>query len=125
MEKWKKALKVLSSNQKDDNCDTSIKKLILDGNSLSTEKIAWAAENFEIKAEITETVSNRIEASHQLLKKLVENNRVIYGVNTSMGGFVNWLIPTQYAQELQENLIAAVATNVGPYLEIESCALPY
>jgi histidine ammonia-lyase len=30
---------------------------------------------------------------------------------------VNWLIPIQDAQELQENLIAAVATNVGSYLD--------
>ena len=92
-------------------------KLILDGHSLSTADIFNVCENSEIEISITDEAAVRIDASNQLLKKFVEDNRVIYGVNTSLGGFVNWLIPTQYAQELQENLIAAVATNVGPHLE--------
>jgi histidine ammonia-lyase len=92
-------------------------QLFLDGNSLSTSDIFNVVENFEIKLAITPATQQKIENSQKLLSKLVKDNRVIYGVNTSLGGFVNWLIPQEYAQELQENLISAVATNVGPYLE--------
>ncbi len=92
-------------------------RLFLNGNSLSTQDVFQAVENIEQKILITQEVAARIEASHQLMKKFVNDGRVIYGVNTSLGGFVNWLIPTQYAQELQQNLIAAVATNVGPHLD--------
>ena len=92
-------------------------KLFIDGNSLSTENILQASKNLELLVCITEEVAQKIRDSHQLLNKFVKNNRIIYGVNTSLGGFVNWLIPTEYAQELQENLISSVATNVGQYLD--------
>lgn len=88
----------------------------IDGNSLSTSDIFYVIDN-DVKVSISDATAKKINASNQLLNEFVEENRVIYGVNTSLGGFVNWLIPSQHAQELQENLIAAVATNVGPYLD--------
>ncbi|MBV9831929.1 MAG: aromatic amino acid lyase, partial [Marmoricola sp.] len=36
-----------------------------------------------------------------------------YGVNTGVGGFVDRLIPDDRAAEMQQNLVAGVATNVG------------
>lgn len=96
---------------------TSNLDLFIDGNSLSILDLIRATDRADIKIAISLEVQKRIQNSHHLLNKFVESNRVIYGVNTSMGGFVNWLIPDKNAQELQENLIAAVATNVGPYLE--------
>jgi histidine ammonia-lyase len=91
--------------------------LSLDGNSLTTCEIAHAVDDYGMKIFISDDTKEKIVKSHELLKKFIDDNRVIYGVNTSLGGFVNWLIPMCNAQELQENLIAAVATNVGPYLE--------
>jgi histidine ammonia-lyase len=92
-------------------------QLILDGHSLTTSEIFSAVNDFDVEIMISNETEARIAASRQLLNQLVDENRVIYGVNTSVGGFVNWLIPTNNAQELQENLISAVATNVGPYLD--------
>lgn len=43
--------------------------------------------------------------------------RVIYGVNTSLGGFVHMLVPVSKAPQLQANLLQAAATNVGPYFD--------
>ncbi|MGC5016683.1 phenylalanine aminomutase (D-beta-phenylalanine forming) [Streptosporangium sp. DT93] len=63
------------------------------------------------------SVRQRVTTSRRTLEKLVVDERVIYGVNTSMGGFVDWLVPVTMAQQLQENLINAVATNVGPVLD--------
>ncbi|MGC1879154.1 MAG: phenylalanine aminomutase (D-beta-phenylalanine forming) [Rhabdochlamydiaceae bacterium] len=99
------------------NSSLPILDVFIDGNTLLISDVCRIADDWSIKVSITNEVTKRIEASHQLLNELVEKNRIIYGVNTSMGGFVNWLIPNQNAQELQENLIAAVATNVGPYLD--------
>ncbi|MFC8387034.1 phenylalanine aminomutase (D-beta-phenylalanine forming) [Nocardia sp. NPDC057272] len=62
-------------------------------------------------------VWSKVRRSRETLDKFVSSGRVIYGVNTSMGGFVDWLVPVSMAQELQENLINAVATNVGAYLD--------
>lgn len=92
-------------------------QLILDGYSLSTSDVKRAAEDINIQAIVKPETIKKIRASHELLNCFVEEKRVIYGVNNSLGGFVNWLIPLNRARELQENLISAVATNVGPLLE--------
>lgn len=51
------------------------------------------------------------------LDDFVRDGRVIYGVNTSVGGLVHMLVPIEKAATLQNNLINAVATNVGSYLD--------
>lgn len=66
---------------------------------------------------IDDTVRARVQASRRTLEKFVAEERVIYGVNTSMGGFVNYLVPVTMARQLQENLLNAVATNVGDHLD--------
>ncbi|MCF2125358.1 phenylalanine aminomutase (D-beta-phenylalanine forming) [Strepomyces sp. STD 3.1] len=66
---------------------------------------------------IDDTVRERVLASRRTLEKFVAEERVIYGVNTSMGGFVNYLVPVTMARQLQENLLNAVATNVGDHLD--------
>ncbi|MEU6333532.1 phenylalanine aminomutase (D-beta-phenylalanine forming) [Streptomyces cellulosae] len=66
---------------------------------------------------VDDAVRSRVQASRRTLEKFVAEERVIYGVNTSMGGFVNWLVPVPMARQLQENLLNAVATNVGNHLD--------
>ncbi|MCH9634047.1 MAG: Tyrosine ammonia-lyase [Chlamydiae bacterium] len=90
-------------------------KIFLNGETLTPKDIQLAIQN-NSQISISEEIEDKIEASAQLLKKFIDKNRIIYGVNTSMGGFVNWLIPGKYANKMQENLISAVATNVGAFL---------
>ena len=66
---------------------------------------------------VDDGVRKRVHTSRQTLEQFVDDGRVIYGVNTSMGGFVDWLVPVSKAKQLQENLINAVATNVGKHLD--------
>jgi histidine ammonia-lyase len=66
---------------------------------------------------VDDSVRARVQASRRTLEKFVAEERVIYGVNTSMGGFVNYLVPVTMARQLQENLLNAVATNVGNHLD--------
>lgn len=77
--------------------------------------VTIATEAHEI--EIDEQTKKVVNDCRKKLEEFVKDGRVIYGVNTSMGGFVNWLVPIDKAQELQENLIKAVATNVGRYVD--------
>ncbi|MBX9838953.1 MAG: phenylalanine aminomutase (D-beta-phenylalanine forming), partial [Silvanigrellaceae bacterium] len=62
-------------------------------------------------------VRKNITDSRSLLESFVDEKRVIYGVNTSLGGFVNILVPVEFAEQLQNNLINSVATNVGEYFD--------
>jgi histidine ammonia-lyase len=63
------------------------------------------------------TTIESIGRARSKLDDFVRAGRVIYGVNTSVGGFVHMLVPIEKAAELQNNLINAVATNVGSYLD--------
>ncbi|WP_367140676.1 MULTISPECIES: phenylalanine aminomutase (D-beta-phenylalanine forming) [Streptomyces] len=66
---------------------------------------------------VDDAVRERVDASRRTLEKFVAEGRIIYGVTTGMGGFVDWLVPVSQARRLQENLLNAVATNVGERLD--------
>ncbi len=91
--------------------------LIPDGVSLTVDVLSDAARNRELKIELTPAMRDRVVASRDLLDKFVESGRIIYGVTTSVGGFVNWLVPPAMAGEVQNNILRCVQTNVGPDLD--------
>jgi len=88
----------------------------LDGESLTVDQLAQAAYR-HTPVEIFPEQAARIKASRDMLVGFVESGRIIYGVTTAVGGFVNWLIPESRAEELQNNILRGVATNVGPNLD--------
>lgn len=73
-------------------------------------------QSSEPKIDFDKKVFKRIAENRDVLTNLIKNNRTIYGVNTGMGGFVNYLIPEEKLGELQINLLNGVATNVGSFL---------
>ncbi|CAI2488452.1 phenylalanine aminomutase (D-beta-phenylalanine forming) [Serratia proteamaculans] len=89
---------------------------IVSGKDVSLEEIACAARLHQ-PVTLDDDVVNRVTKSREILESMVSDDRVIYGVNTSMGGFVNYIVPIDKANELQNNLINAVATNVGRYFD--------
>ena len=93
--------------------------MILDGATLSLDTVASMARDSKSKVEISSEIRERVIASRALLEEFVENGRIIYGVTTSVGGFVNWLLPPAMAEVAQNNIIAGVQSNVGPHLADE------
>ncbi len=91
--------------------------MILDGKNLKVEEVVKMARNPQLKVEINSTIEDRVKASRALLDGFVESGRVIYGVTTGVGGFVNWLIPAELAETLQNNILRGVTSNVGDYLD--------
>ncbi|VEA66619.1 Tyrosine ammonia-lyase [Serratia plymuthica] len=89
---------------------------ISSGKDVALEEIAHAARHHQ-PVTLDDDVVNRVTKSRAILERMVSDDRVIYGVNTSMGGFVNYIVPIDKANELQNNLINAVATNVGGYFD--------
>lgn len=83
---------------------------------VSLGEVARAALN-RLPVELDEHCWHRVAKSRALLDKFVADGRIIYGVTTSVGGFAHRLVSAEDAQQLQENLINAVATNVGTYLD--------
>ncbi len=61
----------------------------LDGETLTVDQLAEAAyAHAEVKTFPEQ--EERVKASRDLLDGFVESGRVIYGVTTAVGGFVNW-----------------------------------
>jgi histidine ammonia-lyase len=84
---------------------------------ISIKNFIKVVSDFSCKIKIDENVKVKVVESRDLLNQYVDSGRIIYGVTTSMGGFVNYLVPVEFSEELQNNLISSVATNVGEYLE--------
>lgn len=91
--------------------------IIPDGQSLTVDALADVARDSACQVELTSEIRERVAASRALLEEFVAAGRVIYGVTTSVGGFVNWLIPPSHAEETQNNIMRSVQSNVGPYLD--------
>jgi histidine ammonia-lyase len=90
--------------------------LILDGETVTVDELARAAEH-HTRVEVFPEQAARVQASRELLDGFVASGRIIYGVTTAVGGFVNWLIPEDLAERLQNNILRGVSSNVGPDLE--------
>ncbi|MCA1035611.1 histidine ammonia-lyase [Bacillus infantis] len=66
----------------------------------------------------------RVKESHEAVRKIVEEERVIYGINTGFGKFSDVLINQKDVKALQLNLIRSHACGVGePFPESVSRAM--
>jgi hypothetical protein len=88
----------------------------LDGETLTVDQLAEAAY-LNTAVDVFPEQAARVKASRDLLVGFVESGRIIYGVTTAVGGFVNWLIPEELAEQLQNNILRGVSTNVGADLD--------
>lgn len=93
----------------------SINTLIIDGSSLSLQKIeSFISDNLKVK--LSDDSVKRINKSRELVDKWVKNDEVIYGVTTGFGEFANVKISNADIEKLQENLILSHSVGTGEYL---------
>lgn len=84
----------------------------LDGNSLTLEQVAAVARH-GARAVLTEEAKESIRRSRAIVEKNIEEKRVVYGLNTGFGKFVNVAISDEDLDRLQLNLILSDAVGVG------------
>lgn len=90
----------------------------IDGEHLTIEEVVEVArENAEVV--ITPETKRRVETSREALERLVEENHVIYGVNTGFGALSNVKISPKEVKQLQLNLIRSHSSGVGENLDTE------
>ena len=65
----------------------------------------------------------KIDASHQCIKKIVETERSVYGVNTGFGLLANTKIPKDQLEDLQRRIVLSHAAGVGEYISDNSVRL--
>lgn len=95
----------------------------LTGNTLTLEemkRILWEKE----KVCYSEMSIGVVKESHRAVEKIVQNNKVVYGITTGFGKFSDVLIDKRDVEALQLNLIRSHACGVGnPFPEIVSRAM--
>lgn len=64
-----------------------------------------------------------IDKSYQIVRKKIENNEIVYGVNTGFGLLANTKIAKEDLQNLQERIVLSHATGVGKYLDTKTVRL--
>lgn len=88
------------------------KKFIIDGNSLSLDKIEFFLKENPVVSLSKDSIKKVIKA-RKLIDKWVDEGKVIYGVTTGFGEFANIRISKKDIEKLQENLIISHSTGVG------------
>lgn len=95
-----------------------MKKLILDGNSLTIDAVYQLATS-PGRLEIRSSAKQKMRASRRVVERWVESGEKIYGVTTGFGEFSNVSIGKDRLEQLQENLIMSHAAGAGDPLSPE------
>ena len=92
--------------------------IILTGNDLTLEELSRIVYEKE-KIELHPDSIKKIIKCRDYVEKIVEEDRVVYGLTTGFGKFATIKISRDHIEELQRNLILSHSTGVGPNLSIE------
>lgn len=87
-------------------------KIVLNGNNLTLENLVEIARN-NAEVAIDESVIADVNKSREYVENIVEEERVVYGINTGFGSLSRVSISKKDNAELQENLIRTHACGSG------------
>jgi len=92
--------------------------ITLDGNNLTLAELFEVAHNFQ-KIELHPEAIKKIVECRNYVEKIIEEEKIVYGLNTGFGKFSTIRINQNQIEQLQENLILSHSAAVGPLLSIE------
>jgi len=95
-----------------------VHKVQIDGETLTIENIVKVARENE-KVVISEKAKEKVKRCRRILEKMIEENKVIYGVNTGFGALSRIKISPLEIKQLQSNLIRSHSTSVGKPLNTD------
>jgi len=92
--------------------------IILDGSSLTIEKLVAIARDHE-KVELAPEALERIKVCRAMLEEKLANKEVMYGTNTGIGEFSETMLNDEQVKEFQKYLIYNHAAGIGEPAPIE------
>lgn len=95
-----------------------MRQVTIDGNGLTLEEVEAVART-GAKVRIGREAQRRMSASREYIENIIEEKRVVYGVNTGFGILSDVHIDRAQIEELQENLIRSHSIGVGDPLDTE------
>ncbi|MGL6105406.1 histidine ammonia-lyase [Romboutsia sp.] len=93
-------------------------KVLIDGSSLTIEEVVNVARNGH-EISLTLEALQKVKIARDLVDKLVEEEKMIYGITTGFGKFSDTVISKEDTKTLQRNLIISHACGVGKPLDEE------
>ena len=95
-----------------------MKKVLIDGKSLTIEDVVNVCRyNYEV--EITSDALINVKKARDLVDKLVDEEKISYGITTGFGRFADVAISREDSKLLQKNLIISHSCGVGNPLSEE------
>ncbi len=91
-----------------------MKTVYLDGNSLKLKDLIEIGNKQAIVA-LADKAREKVIKGRDVVDKIVNENRVVYGVTTGFGQFASVVIEKKDVEELQYNLLRSHAAGVGDY----------
>lgn len=88
------------------------KKLVIGLDDLTLKDLAYFLEN-RPQIVIDQSVKEKIEKSYQVIKEIIEQDKVVYGVTTGFGKFADVRIKPEQTRELQRRLVLSHAAGTG------------
>lgn len=92
--------------------------LHIDGYSLKIEDVISIFKESR-RVNLTDDAKNKMNKSRKTIEKIIEDNNVVYGINTGFGSLSSVTIDANSLEELQSNLIRSHACGVGERMEPE------
>jgi histidine ammonia-lyase len=90
--------------------------IVLDGRHLELEDLR-AVSRGGVRVSLSDGARGRLEAAHAVVRRIVEGDVQVYGVNTGFGHLKDIRIPHEKLEALQLNLIRSHAAGVGAPLD--------
>ena len=84
---------------------------------------AIAIAKGKIKGVINKDATKKIESSHDYVKQIVENNKIVYGINTGFGILANKKISEEDTVTLQHKILESHSVGVGDPIPVEVAML--
>ena len=95
-----------------------MKEIELTGNEITLEQIKNVARQ-GAKVTLSSRAKDNIRRSREVVDRLVEQSKVVYGVTTGFGMFSETFIQKEFTNALQKNLIISHAVGAGEYFSDE------
>ncbi len=91
-------------------------KVVLNGNDLTLDDLINIVRN-DYQVELCKDAVEKVKETRKYVEKLVDDEKVVYGLTTGFGKFSDVFISKDDASQLQTNLIISHSCGVGAMLE--------
>ncbi|HAK37961.1 MAG TPA: histidine ammonia-lyase, partial [Nitrospina sp.] len=78
-----------------------MKKIIVDGESLTLDQIAQVATG-GVKIAVSSSAKNKVQKSRRVIEAAIRDKKIVYGVTTGFGALSNVIISRAKCRQLQQ-----------------------